>query len=365
LRAIRFWHIDRWVRWIGIWSVIVASRPAAAQPAQDDTPSVHIGATLYADYTYQDSPTVTDANGNEIHTSAFNVSRSYINVTGNLSHLIAFRVTPDITRETGSGTSLNGSLVFRVKYAYAQVNLDDWMPRGSWVRLGVQQTPWLDYEEGIYRYRFQGTMFPEREGYFASADAGAGFHYTLPDGWGDLHAGVYNGENYNRLEVNNEKALMVRGTVRPFTHAETTTLQGLRATVFYDLDAYVQDGPRRRFIGSMSFEHPRLNAAFEYLATTDRRLAALPGTNGRGFSIWATPRSPSGWEVLLRYDHLRPDTSMDGTRSRTIVGMAYWFPLQGSLATAFMVDYDGQTFGHGTPEPPADRRVAVHGLLNF
>ncbi len=114
---------------------------------------------------------------------------------------MAFRITPDVARETGAGTSLNGSLVFRLKYAFAQVNLDDWMPKGSWVRLGIQQTPWLDYEEGIYRYRFQGTMFAEREGYFASADAGASFHYTLPDDWGDVHAGVYNGENYNKAEV--------------------------------------------------------------------------------------------------------------------------------------------------------------------
>ena len=54
------------------------------------------------------------------------------------------------------------SLVFRIKYAYAQFNLDDWMTRGSWVRLGIQQTPWVDFEEGIYRYRFQGTVFAER-----------------------------------------------------------------------------------------------------------------------------------------------------------------------------------------------------------
>ena len=111
--------------------------------------------------------------------NSFNVGRSYINVTGNISHSIAFRITPDITRETGAGSSLNGSYTFRLKYAYAQWNLDDYMTKGSWARFGQQQTPYVDYSEGIYRYRFQGTIFAEREGFLSSSDVGASFHYNF------------------------------------------------------------------------------------------------------------------------------------------------------------------------------------------
>src|SRR5256885_1221730 len=125
--------------------------PAAGYTPPDDTPSFKVGSTIFADYT----------SGNRIN-DAFNVSRAYINVTGNLNHYLAFRVTPDITRETGSGSSLNGSLTFRLKYAYAQLNLDDWTTHGSWVRFGIHQTPYMDYTETIYRYRFQGTIFMER-----------------------------------------------------------------------------------------------------------------------------------------------------------------------------------------------------------
>ncbi len=164
-----------------------AQAPAAPAPAAepDDTPSIRVGATLFADYTYTQSPEATDADGNTYNPSQFNVGRSYINITGNISHLVAFRFTPDIARETGTGSSLNGSLTFRVKYAYGQVNLDDWMQRGSWVRFGIQQTPWVDFEEGIYRYRFQGQVFSEREGYLSSSDAGASFHYNLPSNYGE------------------------------------------------------------------------------------------------------------------------------------------------------------------------------------
>src|SRR3954466_205344 len=166
--------------------------PAAGYTPPDDTPSIKVGATIFADYTVQQKPSVKDAAGNDVQLNSFNVSRSYINITGNISHLIAFRITPDITRESGVGSSLNGSLTFRLKYAYAQFNLDDWMTKGSWVRFGQQQTPWLDYIEGIYRYRFQGQMFAERGGFLSSSDTGVSFHYSLPANYGDVHAGVYN-----------------------------------------------------------------------------------------------------------------------------------------------------------------------------
>ena len=142
--------------------------PAAGYTPPDDTPSIKVGATIYTDFTYQQNPQITDADLNTINASSFNVTRSYLNITGNVSHLIAFRITPDVTRESGlvslgAGSSVsNDSLVFRIKYAFAQVNLDDWMTKGSWVRLGIQQTPLIDYEEGIYRYRFQGLTFTER-----------------------------------------------------------------------------------------------------------------------------------------------------------------------------------------------------------
>ena len=122
--------------------VVLLPRAASAQvtPAQgitppDDTPSIRIGATLFADYTYQKNPETTDADGNVINPSSFNVARSYLNVTGNISHVIAFRFTPDITRaDADAGAVLNQNLVFRVKYAFMQFDLDDWISRGSWAR---------------------------------------------------------------------------------------------------------------------------------------------------------------------------------------------------------------------------------------
>src|SRR6478735_4201096 len=79
------------------WAQVTA---AAGYTPPDDTPSIKVGATIFADYTYNQDPTSKDADGNTIHADGFNVARSYINITGNISHMIAFRITPDVTRET-------------------------------------------------------------------------------------------------------------------------------------------------------------------------------------------------------------------------------------------------------------------------
>ena len=340
--------------------------PAAGYTPPDDTPSIRVGMTFFGDYTFTKSPEATDTDGNSINPSAFNVGRSYINITGNVSHIVAFRLTPDIARETGAGSSLNGSLTFRVKYAYGQFNLDDWMARGSWARLGIQQTPWVDFQENVYRYRFQGTVFSEREGFLSSSDAGASFHYNLPSNYGDVHVGVYNGENYNRVEPNDQKALQVRGTVRPLAHSSMLALRGIRVHGFYDADHYVKDAPRRRALGSVTFEHAHLNAGVDYLSATDQTSVTKGEVDGQGYSVWATPKTSKGWEGLLRYDHMTPNTALGSqTRSRTILGLAYWFPHQGSVSSALLLDYDGQTFDNFAPEQLKQQRIAVHGLIAF
>ena len=337
--------------------------PTAGHTPPDDTPSIKIGMTLFADYTFTQQPEQKDSDGNVVNFNAFNVTRSYINITGSISHIVAFRVTPDITREAGTGSSLNGSLTFRIKYAFGQFNLDDWMWKGSWARFGIQQTPFVDYLEGIYRYRFQGTIFPEREGYLSSSDAGASFRTQFPGNYGEIHVGIYNGENYNKPEANSQKAVQIRGTVRPLPMQPL--LRGFRVNLFYDADNYVRNGPRRRDIFDVTFEHKHVHAGFDYMATTDQPTVTKPAVDGAGWSVWATPRTTKGFEALLRYDSFKPDTAADGRRKRAIAGIAYWFPHQGNVSAALLLDYEQVEFSSFVPAQPKQERIALHGLVAF
>jgi len=163
----------------------VASPKPAETPKPAEGSSIKVGTTIFTDFTYQEAPRVLDADKNLVHKTEFEVRRAYINVVGTFSDLFVVRVTPDIAArlstsaaglpaEARVGTSFDGSLVLRLKYAYGQVNLDraGSGAKGGWVRLGQQPTPYFDAIEGIYRYRFQGTTFVERTGLLSSSDVG-------------------------------------------------------------------------------------------------------------------------------------------------------------------------------------------------
>lgn len=338
--------------------------PAAGYTPPDDKPSVKVGGVVFADYTYQDNPKVTDSGGNSVHQNSFNVGRAYINVTGNISHLVSFRITPDITRESGTGSSLNGSYTFRLKYAYGQLNLDDWATKGSWMRLGLQQTPFIDYHEGVYRYRFQGPIFVDREGFLTSSDLALSGHYAFPENYGDVHVGVYNGEGYTKPEANDQKAFQVRATVRPAPMVPV--LKGLRLTGFYDADHYVQSAKKQRFVGNLMFEHPYVNVGFDYLDARDQTSVTKPEVHATGWSGWITPRTPFGLEALIRYDELKPNKdTINLKKKRLIAGVSYWLPPIRGVVAAFLLDYENVKYDNFLPAKPEEKRYALHALFNF
>ena len=355
---------------------LLAGRRASAQvtPAEgytppDDTPKINVGVTIFADYTYQDTPTVVDGDKNVIHKNSFNLTRGYINVTGSLSHWFSFRVTPDIRQETGTGSSLAGNQTFRIKYGYGQVNFDDFATKGSWFRFGLQQTPWIDFIEGVYRYRFQGATFTDVEGFLISSDYGASARYVFSQNYGDVHVGVYNGDGYQSLNdqsgVNNQKALQIRASVRPAPGLPV--LKGLRLSGYYDSDHYFADAKRERYLGAVTFEHPYINAGFEYLDLKDQTSITKAQLNRDGFSIWATPRTPFGLEALLRYDELvqNKDVSPKPKKKRGVIGLAYWPPLLGGKSVAFLADYSVVGFDDVKPDPGKIKIYALHTLFNF
>ncbi len=349
--------------------------PAAGYTPPDDNPSVKVGGTIYANFQYQQEPTATDADGNRYHANAFDITRAYINVTGQINHLISFRITPDVVRVGNvNGTDvpgLTGTLAYRLKYGYGQLNFDDldqtvgvlqW--KGSWLRLGLQQTPFIDYAEQIYRYRFQGTIFVEREGFLTSSDLGASAHLNIPQNYGDLHVGYYNGEGYTRPELNNTKAFQIRGSVRPLPNLEI--VKGLRLTGFYDHDEYVVDAKKERIVAEATFENPYVNAGFDYLWNQDQNASAMkPIVKSDGYSVWVTPRTPFGLEALIRYDWFEPVQNGAAHKERFIVGPAYWFNTIKSVAASVLVGYEQVKYIQYSPARPKEERYGVYTLFNF
>lgn len=320
-------------------------------PAAPEFPIIRVGVLSYLQYDAE----ATNRDG----FNAFDVTRAYLNINAQVANRVRFRFTPDIRRVTDG--SLSGSLVLRVKYAFAQF---DAVTPGSWVRLGAHQTPWLDFEESINRYRVQGTMFAERDGLLpGSSDFGASYFTPLPRGYGEIHAGVYNGEGVGQAEANKYKSVQARVTIRPLPAAAPA--KGLRVSGFYNAGWYAANRPRRLGIVMASFEHPKLVATAERVMGTEN---PTPTTGAdlkrRGWSVFVEPRQgPSGLAGIVRYDAFDPDRShVDDALHRTIVGGAYWFVWPrtslGLVVTNEQVDYKAAT-------KPDEHRLLVQTHIEF
>jgi hypothetical protein len=77
--------------------------------------------------------------------------------------------------------------------------------------------------------------------------------------------------------------------------------------------------------------------------------------DGEGYSLWANPKMPchcdpnnpqdhavgEGWEMLFRYDNLKPNKDQPGRKKRYIAGIAYWFPVfKSGIAAALLTDFE-------------------------
>lgn len=363
---------------LGVGLSLCVSVPALAQTASSPSPSppsppqIKIGSTIFADATQILEPSAVDTAGETYRPNAFNVTRAYVNVTGSFNPVFSFRVTTDIAREQSTGDSLDGSYLVRLKYAFAQFTLDRWTGRftDTWVRVGLAPTPFVEGRDAVYRYRWQGPLMPEREGLISSSDVGVTAHTSFPNGYGDAQVSLINGEGYQHPEVNNQKALQGRVTVRPLVHAGSEFLRSVRLTAFYDHDHYMRNADRKRGFYGFTYENHRANLGAEIVRSRDAVTPTAPVAEGRGWDVFVTPffkEKGHGPEALLRYDHWTPDAAKPDLKERVVLGVSYWWTPRGvaGLSAAVMLDYESVTVSHALVPVPDQRKLVLHSILTF
>lgn len=308
------------IRWTA--AALIVSAMVATSSVEAQAPTVTVGGVAYAQYQYQLRDTAN-------HVNNFDVTRAYINVIGKFAYGIGTRVTADIFRST------DGSLSYRLKYAYAT-----WNPEGSaltW-KLGQMHTPLLDWEEHLWDYRMQGQMALERGGYMSSSDFGFG----VDGNWGfdkvNMQLGVYNGENYNRAPGDQRKDLMGRVSVRLVGSDEGGRDGGLRLTGYSQVGKPTGGGTRERYMGMLSYRSKALVLAAEYATTTDSTGAIgttaatkyIKGTVTSLFGVFKIPSTKLSLIARVDITDANTDATKDATTkladdksTRLIAGVSY------------------------------------------
>lgn len=334
-----------WSKKVGLVAAsLIALIPGRLLQAQ--TPSVTVGGVAYAQFLYQLKDSAN-------HTNNFDVTRAYINVNGKFAYGVGSRVTGDIYRNA------DGSLAYRLKYAYAS-----WSPEKSGLtfKFGEVQTPWIDYEEGLWGYRMQGTIAVDRNGFMTSSD----FGLSMDGSWGydrfNMTVGVYNGEGYSKVPGDQRKDIMGRASLKLLNSDVGGRDGGLRITGYAQLGKPTSGGKRQRFIGMLSYRSKLLTLAAEYAAAKDTVTSpAAPEKNARiisGFGVLRIPNSKL--EIIGRVDSYDPNSDVDGDRqTRIIAGAAY------NVSSNLRVLLDLDNVSYQSTPIPAQEAVRSQALFQI
>jgi hypothetical protein len=207
---------------------------------------VEIGVVVYLNATYATGTSFTGdatkgvsnstANNNKGLASGFRFSRTYLNVRKYFENGDHFRLTLDQmvndiggkscnqTANTGAGGQCteaapfglsgfggNGRNSTFVKYAYYE---HVFMP-GVQLRFGMHQTPWIEYEENRWTYRYLFPIMVDQQGFQTSSDLGVSLLGKVLNNMLEYHISFQEGEGYQNTPDGRGYAVLGRVSVEP------------------------------------------------------------------------------------------------------------------------------------------------------
>lgn len=346
---------------------------------------VKISGLFYADYAYYNNTGfgpqfLTQMNqegpGNDGFNS-FDITRTYLNVLFEPTKDVTFRLTPNIYRmvdgSTSSisngkdatiGASTNGNLGFRLKYAYVQLNSlfnKSTSMKKDYVRLGQTMNPLVDWEEGLYGYRFVN-LTPWNYLSLSSTYVGGvvgGPIESHGKEYLDYQLGVFNTASFHAIEQNDKKQIMGRVTWYPMgTESDRT---GLGLTIFenYGYNTKPPDtkstplnrlailghyqSPDKRYLIAGEFDlgrnaistgqmfsgaGPASTGTYAAFYSLSNALLAGDHTSQRGFAAFGhAGLGKSPFAIFGMVHGFKPNTNISGTNPldfiRTVGGVSY------------------------------------------
>ncbi len=314
-------------------SAVTAQTPA--QPA----PQVAVTGVVYTQFLYQ----LKDSLGAG-HQNQFSVQRAYVNVLGKFSGGIQTRVTADIVPSGAPATNQ----IYRLKFAYAA-----WTPTGSSLtyKLGLLNTPYVDFEETLWDYRMQGAIAVDRNGAMTAADFGAGIDGKWNSDQVNGQLTFVNGEGYSGGTGDSRKDVQARVSVRVKATNDASRVGGLRVTGYAGIGKATGGADRNRFLGMLSYRTQQITLAGEFVSTKDVNTGRIISA----FGVYHLAHSKVA--ALARVDIVDPNTGAGPDKqTRIIGGVSYQLsPNVRLLADVDLLSYEGGA----TPLQDATRSRAL------
>lgn len=381
------------------------SKSASASPstASNLLKGIELKATFYFDFTYAGGDSFTaDTTRKGINTAqtisnrgladGFHFSRVYLTLIKRFDEGHHFRLTLDqMVNDVGGnggctanglggsagkcheagpfgldGWSSNARNSTFVKYAY----YNHVVTPGLEVRIGVNQTPWIEYEEHRWTYRYRGPVMVDEQSFQTSSDMGVSLLGQALDKKVDYHFAFMNGEGYQNTTDGRSYAWLGRISVEPikgviisgFGHDETLRngIEGFNPKrLLGNVEVYAPESDRFKVNAQYVWADdgsdigtPRaaqaMNVPSTYNGTTSAAAAAFGGRNGpatgtprfhngQGAEAWAYYRIPMLFDEKVRffgrYYLMKPNSGTEAGKAQSILfGISYDYSKYFSVA---------------------------------
>ncbi len=156
--------------------------------AEDGASKLKIGGKFFLNATdYK----VTKNGVTDTKTRGVAVDRAYFTAKYYFDKDWMMRITTDMVVDPNLKSK--NSNIF-LKYAYVEGKL---MGDAVVLRLGQSHTPWIDYEQGLWKHRYVSKVLVDTQGYDASSDLGIGLKGKVADGLVGYFVTATNGAGYS------------------------------------------------------------------------------------------------------------------------------------------------------------------------
>lgn len=382
---------EEWVKAKAEKEAIATKAAPPSSAASNLLKGVELKATFYFDFTYAGGDSFTanalqkgindaQANANKGVANGFHFTRTYLTLVKRFDEGHHFRLTLDqmVNNVTSAnnheaapfglagyaGTGRNNTFV---KYAYYNHVL---LP-GLEVRLGQHQTPWIEYEEHRWTYRYQGPIMVDQQNFQTSSDLGVSLMGKVLDKRVDYHFSFMNGEGYQNTPNARSYAWLGRVSVEPikgviisgFGHDETlrSGTEGFNPRrLLGNVEVYAPESDRFKVnaqyvwaddgadLGTPRAAAINVPSTYSGGSPTSTVVAAFNGTNGpatglprfhnaQGSEFWAYYRIPGLFEekvrLFSRYYFMKPNKSTQaGDQQSILFGISYDYSKYFSVA---------------------------------
>ncbi|MDQ6962688.1 MAG: hypothetical protein Q9M28_09220 [Mariprofundaceae bacterium] len=274
------------------------------------------------------------------NTTGATVDRFYLQAKYHLNDQWYGRITTDVNNETKVGLKRNTNVF--LKYAYVEGKLNDALQ----VRLGLSHTPWIDYEQKLWKHRYIAKVYSDFFKFDDSADYGVGLKGKALDKMVEYWFTYTNGGGYGKPNASQAMDVNGRLTVHPIKGMDISA--GFRSG-YRGKKLLATVNPTKEDMNQVMISHGtktwRVGANF--LTRTKKNNVSTTQTDS-GYTAWAWANFGE-YGVFGRYDYMKSTPFGGATSAKTVhyVAGVEYFATKG-MNIALALDTSRVTNGNDT-----------------